>query len=132
MKTSEMIKTIEMIEELIDNPKLKFEAIGCCGGKVIARTAEVFKDQRNRTHYGVLVLDSDSETNILPLNNITLSYKWEPVRETVTFMEAVNSGKRIKYEDWSSFYDLYDALGIVKEKERCISVNTFNGKWYIE
>lgn len=66
------------------------------------------------------------------LNKYFMSHTWELVREPVTFMGAVNSGKKIRFEHWEFYYTLNDALELLSNNPPCMTEEMINGKWYIE
>lgn len=59
-----------------------------------------------------------------------LNEEWELIRESVTFMEAVNSGKRIRHEEWNNFHTLVEALEVLWVS--AMIAERINGKWHIE
>ncbi len=61
-----------------------------------------------------------------------LTTNWELVQEPVTFMEAINSGKRIKPVNWKTYQTLRVILDNLKCREYSDQVETINGKWFIE
>lgn len=57
---------------------------------------------------------------------------FEEIKEPVTFMEAVESGKRIKSKQWDSYQTLDDTLFILAKLSRKDKKERILGKWYIE
>ena len=58
--------------------------------------------------------------------------EWEEVQEPVSFMEAVNSGKLIKYERWNIYNSLNEVIDILDAKSEEMQRKMINGKWYIK
>ncbi|WP_042678490.1 hypothetical protein [Anaerosalibacter massiliensis] len=113
------MKTWEMIKELTENPEKKFKRKGVVGDVI-----EVGMESDEITWLG----SGDS----FIINSMQLNNEWEEVKEPMTFIEAVNSGKLMKHETWADsylkLYDLCEALSLLpNEKIRSM----LNGKWYI-
>ena len=56
----------------------------------------------------------------------------EEIKQPVIFMEAVNSGKKLKHSDWGEYYCLNRAMEILGNMTVQHALNEINGKWYIE
>lgn len=127
------MKTWEMIKELTENPEKKF---------------------RNRNDYELIAgIDEDLGVINYEYNGEYLYFspydEWEEVKEPVSFIEAVESGKRVKVEymyindpnykyiDLEE-YEEFDPLDILFSKLACDFSSVLirdiikNGEWYIE
>ena len=128
------MKTWEMIKELTENPNKKFANKG--GLKNCYVTVED----------GIIVWRGDMQCGqAMSIGFIDgRDREWEEVKEPVTFMEAVESGKRIRVEhklvNDSDIWNLIDLTSLdcliytLGEKYNAIEVKDIieNGKWYIE
>jgi hypothetical protein len=112
------IDTISMIKELAKNPKLRFT------GVLRGDTVEVFVNQNK----GIGL--SDRSTFVL--SGDALQAKWEQVQDKYSFMEAINSGKRIKHESWQEFKLIEEALYNILDYPITKTLNIINGNWHIE
>ena len=61
-----------------------------------------------------------------------LDEQWELVRPQVGFMEAANSGGRIRYITWDNFYQLNEALSRLSSSSHFALPVLLNGKWEVE
>jgi hypothetical protein len=66
------------------------------------------------------------------LNTFTFGYNCEIVTKPVTFVEAINSGKQIKYKDWNFYCSLTSTMNLLASKVPSTVKDMINGKWYIE
>jgi len=122
-KGGDSMKTWEMIKRLTENPKKKFKSdLG---------EVEIFN--------GCLVWSSDMGDVII--NNPTLNMNWEEVKESVSFIEAVKSGKRIKVvhgftidDELDCYMPLDDLLYELSNQYYANQMRNIilDGKWYIE
>ena len=115
----EKICTSEMIKGLSENPEVKYEsddfiAFTECG--ILKLSSK--KDGRSWGAEGNLRIIGYGKSK---------SDEWRLVRQSVDFMEAINSGKKIKPEGNEVFVSIRSYL-----KEFVLNVNLINGKWYIE
>ena len=105
------MKTWEMIKKLTENSSKEF-----------------------KREDGLVLSTSIDDTLIWEpgYTHLNLHDEWEEVKEPVSFMEAVESGKRIRHELWLE----YDFLEVVLYKLSELSTKTMRdmilGKWYIE
>jgi hypothetical protein len=108
-------KNSEAIAMLENNPNIKFECPG--GYKLFIRDGKIVIENENDPDgwYGFYLDD-----------------KWVLVQEPVTFMEAANSNKRIKYESWRNFVDVKVALEMLTLSDVKSLKDIINGRWYIE
>ena len=91
------MKTWEMIKELTEHPKKKFKAIN---------------ENRQIEIHGDTLINSFSMTNFI-ITTKNLNWKWEEVREPVTWKEAFKAGlegKKIKPDAQHSTYPDYEEL----------------------
>lgn len=111
-------KTWEAIKMLTENPTLKF--INKCDNIIGV----------NRVGFIVLFRNDNSVNTDLFRKNVDTD--WALVQEPVTFMEAINSGKRIKSaysDDYNSVEETMSLLGGLTEKT---VLKVLNGEWFIE
>ena len=118
------MKTWEMIEKLAENRELRFvcdeqpdNPIG-----IIGRTLCWLRDEEP------MQLNFKSFMNVGTIDN----YNWEPVRKAVDFMTVINSGKKIKYENWANYYEVCNAISILIDRPADAICTMINGKWFIE
>lgn len=113
--------TGEMYMHVIDNPKAEFRRV---------ENSKIYRFN----DYGKLMVHGDCESNYVPKVN----EHWELIIEPVSFMEAVNSGKKFKPQSWGTnnggedkFRDLYENM-IMFAGRAFLNKDILNGKWYIE
>ena len=107
-----MMKTSEMYAYAEAHPEAKFKRLS--NGVIYCFSGD-----------GELVRSSHHCASIARLNE-----EWELVREPVTFMEAVNSRKRIKPDGWKEFESLIEIFGYLQVASSPLA--SINGKWFIE
>ena len=112
-------KTWEVIKMLEENPKLKFECREVNLSARINCQGNIYLDCR---------FGSNTEIN----GNFQLNGEWQLVQQPVTFMEAVNSGKKIRYEIWGYSSTLKNALETIYRNCESIQRRMLNGNWYVE
>jgi len=116
------MKSDEVIKKLTDNAKQTF--VNEYGIRV--------------TNLGGFIVQANGEEF-----TFNVGYEWEEVLESVTFMEAINSGKRIKPIDRELFHEVDEMLKELstKHKEMLKELSTkhkevlkavMNGKWDVE
>lgn len=116
------MKTWEMIKELTENPTKEFMNKGDESAYVVVERNMIVwrgKDQSGQ----MMTVDIDEE--------------WEEVKKPVSFMEAVASGKRIRYPDLfedEEYLKLDDVLAVLGSNYYPVEVKNIilNGKFYIE
>lgn len=114
-----------MIKELTENPNKKFNCKNEKGNYVSIQN-------------GVLCWEDGKEFHLntgFKYGGTLEIYEWEEVKEPVSFIEAVRSGKQIRYVGWYTAYSpaelgdlLYDLTNYNAEKIRELLL----GQWYIE
>ena len=121
------MKTWEMIKELTENPEKKFKEKSF--GQV-----EMFK--------GYLVQSSNMD--IIVINKDILEKEWEEVKEPVSFIDVLRSGKKvmIKHQDIDgelsymseTYNDIDDVMYNISNYFTAEGVREIllNGEWYIE
>jgi len=111
----------EMIKEWYESDmKKEFRRLNPCRGQI----EKVVKNCN-----GQLCWNGSIHTPFLISDD---KHKWELVPEPVDFMTAINSEKKIKYENWTKYYKLSSALEIMATKGFVISREMLNGKWFVE
>lgn len=105
-----------------ENPKLKFKN----EGKNPNVKMTIFENGR-----GYIRVNCDRCRDGID-GNIKLTDEWQLVQQPVTFMEAVNSGKKIRYEEWDTFYGIKSVFETMSYKELSVVREMLNGTWYIE
>ena len=121
------MKTWEMIKALTENPEKKFK------GKILGQ-AELYE--------GILVWSSSMEDVVI--SNTLLKMEWEEVKEPVSFIEAVESEKKIRVEheyldgsletlttNYHGIDDVLYTIGNCFDGDGVRDI-ILNGKWYIE
>ena len=107
-------KTWEVIKLLTENEELKFNLTN--GPHITISMSD--------NNY--IMLNGSNGRKISADGNISINDTWELEQQPVNFMEAVNSGKRIKCESLKDFHDI----------EWCfntrLSLKVINERWYIE
>jgi hypothetical protein len=56
----------------------------------------------------------------------------EEIPQTVSFMEAANSGNEIRHELWTDYYTLSEALTLIADTSSSQARAWINGKWFVE
>lgn len=129
------MKTWEMIKELTENPEKEFVSISSKDGE-----ASVYATIEHGT-----IFFRNSFGKSTALYFIDLNWKWEEVKEPVSFMEAVKSGKKVRVEhgfisevhekeQFSNHYkhltELLEVLGTSWSSNDARRI-LLDGKWYI-
>ena len=107
-------KTWEAIKMLTENPKLKLESSTGSEITVVNNFCEI-QDVKN---IGNLRIYTDEE--------------WHLVQQPVAFMEAANSGRRIKHESWEYYHNLSIVIDKINNRSQERQLELLNGKWYVE
>lgn len=115
-------KTGDVLNELFNNNKLKFQALGLTSKEPILKFLTSTDGQR---------IECLSHS-IAYTNDIFSDQLWILVQEPITFIEAVNSGKKIKYEKWQNFYNLHETLLELIQFNFEDQKEILTGKWYVE
>lgn len=128
------MKTGEMIKELTENPEKEF----------ISKVNKDIKAKRSLFTDDIELYNHKNKTKIVKLGVKVLNGEWEEVKESVDFMTAVKSGKKIRVEhinvddrgvddliDFTSLDCLIYALGEGWDAEEVKDI-ILNDKWYIE
>jgi hypothetical protein len=125
------MKINEVFERLMNNRDEVYEAIDEYGQKL-----ELCISSRKYCRFQIT---SKNGTKIDPSlggggfsGNIKSDYDWYLVRKPVTFMKAINSGKRIRAENWANFHTWNEALDILRACANGQALGRINGKWLIE
>ena len=93
-------KTWEVIKMLVDNPKLIFESTGV----PLSLGVTLYVD---KNEYLRAVFNDKSSID----GNIKIGGEWKLVQKEVTFIEALNSGRKFRYRTWvNGYYDLKHVL----------------------
>ena len=121
MEVSEMktYTTGDVLNELVTNCKLKFQALNLSSKEPIQKF--LTSTDHNR-------IECLSHSNTYT-NEIFSDQLWVLVRKPITFMEAANSGKKIRYEFWDNFYSLTE---VIKYLPSYNIKELINGNWYAE
>jgi len=110
MKTYKNSEVMKMLEE---NRKLRFKGKDC-------KLAVTNNDS-------LLIIGSSGFARRFYLEDV-----WELVQKPVSFMEAVNSGKRFKPDTWSHYYFLTEVLEALYGYHDDDAKTILNGKWLVE
>lgn len=115
----------EVIKMLRENRKLKFKIANVSGcNQTLTCIGEG----------GILKLECRGckACDSCNMCDLTLEDKWQLVQEPVSFMEAVNSGKEIKPENFHGFYmTVYQLMEAFYKLDENRVLEYINGKWYI-
>jgi len=107
---------LEMISVILGNPQLKFKTT-IDNNEIIA-----FYNQN-----GGISIGNDN----LRMSKKIIHAEWEPLNERHTFMEAVNSNKKIKHEEWDTFKPVQEALYDLLDYQKDKAIQLINGYWNI-
>lgn len=110
--------TLEVINNIMGNHSLKYTTT--VDGKV--KTAFYNKNG------GI----SDNKNSTLVIGGKMLTALWEEVQTNYSFIEAVNSGKKIKSANWETFKSTQEALYDMLDYPISEVVEMINGHWNIE
>ena len=118
------MKNWEMVKELMENPKLTFKNLrfgGIVGYREDGALAWIGGTEKNGEAFTI---------HWLPRGCVCGNWndEWELVRESVDFMTAVNSDKRISSEDGVIILCYPGAL----VRNGWLTISQINGKWIIE
>lgn len=109
----------EAIEMLRENFNLRFVRDDDIDGEYFLKVTEkglLYSENERKEQFGIRVTD-----------------KWKLVQQPVSFIEAANSGKQIRYEEWSTLYDsLGGVISILNVKSEEEQRKMMRGKWYIK
>lgn len=91
-----------------------------------AKKETIYKDKQGNIRW-------KNTDQTISLFEEVLKAKWEMVKKPVTFIEAINSGKKIKHISWVYEYktikEVLDILSVLKEET---TLNRINGEWLVE
>jgi len=113
------IDTLSMIAALGRNPKLRFETT------LNGKTLEVYVNQNGG-------ISTRNERNTVTLSGDIMLAKWEQVQEKYTFMQAINSGKKIKPASTDEFKCFDEVLYDLTDRTGKMALEIINGDWHIE
>lgn len=111
------INTLEMIKKILEKPSLRFKT------KLKGEEITAFYNQNGGISIGKSNLNMSGEI---------MGAKWEKANARYTFMEAINSKKKIKQEAWEQFVTISEALYDLLDYPADIVVELINGNWNIE
>lgn len=120
--------TFEMVDMILKEEGTEFE----CDSVVSGTKGKV----KSRVGSGVIepywskAIGCEGERFVI--NNYTIGLKWTLVEKPVDFITAINSGKKIKNENWGGYCDIYDTIDILSNLGENVIKSRINGKWYIE
>ena len=106
------MKTGELYTYALTNPNSKFKSL--TEGHNYNKIFKILN--------GILVEDIKNGCSLCIPN---VNEDWELIRETVDFMTAINSGKRIKGERFANFHEVNYFI-------HRLELEDINGKWEIE
>ena len=110
-------KTVEVISELMKNKNLRFRTV------INDKEFIACVNQNNGISIG---------KNNLNMSGEILNAVWEVVNKRYSFMEAINSGKRIKHESWKAYRTIEEALYDLIDDTVTTVIGSINGAWNIE
>jgi len=119
--------TSEILKSLAEKTNLKFILVN--GSKNLGYMGAIASN-----YMGYFMVENINGINIdlQFMSGISLNGVWELAQEPVTFMEAMNSKKRIRYKDLQNYYSsesiLRDFAGYTAERV----LEKINGEWFIE
>lgn len=122
--------TLEALKALMENTKLVFEDIHNGKGTRIGHP-QGFDD------IAWLYLEGTWKADII-ISRDFLNRKWTIAEQPVSFMEAINSGKRIKAESWNGRigYEPIEVVFSILSSDSYTDLqtmfNAINGNWYIK
>jgi len=105
------MKSDEVIKKLTDNAKQTF--VNEYGIRV--------------TNLGGFIVQANGEEF-----TFNVGYEWEEVLESVTFIEAINSGKRIRPVTWANYSTVPGTIKYLSSLCVGNAIDLMNDKWYIE
>lgn len=125
-------KTWEVIKMITENPNLKFK-----NKNSDTRYTKIIKCSKN----GYIAMDNTSRNNQI-IGNIMFNEEWMLIQEPVSFIEAIESGKKIKVEHEltkclcisEDYYSVHNILYILGSVLKDINIRAVlrEGKFYIE
>lgn len=110
--------TLEVVQKIMENKNLRF--VTEIDGKV--KTA--FYNQNGG-------ISADKNTTLV-LGGKMLTALWEEEQPSFSFMEAVNSNKRIKHKSWGKFKTIQEALYDLLDYSINEVIQLINGEWNVE
>lgn len=111
------INTLEMVKMMVSDSQLKFKTM------VDEKEILVFTNQK-----GGISTGKDN----LRMTEKVMNAEWELVLDRYSFMDAINSKKRIKHESWSHFRSINEALYDLLDSKESNVILMINGNWNIE
>lgn len=116
------MKTLEMIENILNNDKLMYQA----------EINGVINIAYCNENGGISVNKGNGRGKNIIMSGEMLKVEWEPHNKRYSFMEAINSGKKIKPESWTKFRPIPEALYDLLDYQDTKVIELMNGYWNIE
>lgn len=138
------MKTWEVIKELTENKYKKFKTLDYYGKEMIAFNAETLSYHGISSDDIIATKDFDGTVEPLTLNDFIKDREWQEIKEAVSFIEAIESGKPIRVEHFlinneidyitKKYNPLADVLSELTDYHFSSTVRQIllEGKWYIE
>ena len=111
------IDTLTMAKLITENPSLKFET------ELDGKKVEAYFNKNGGISIGTATLNFSGDA---------MKAKWQLVNKNYTFMEAINSGKKIKYSGWKDYSAIVEALYSLLDYPIQEVISFINGHWNIE
>ena len=119
--------TWEVIKSLTEKTQQKFKLVN--GSKKLDYLGSIVSN-----YVGFLIVKNTNgvDIDLRDMSGIFLNGQWELVQEPVTFMEAINSKKKIKPEGWDNYRNLIELSKTFSCRDITIVRELINKKWFIE
>lgn len=123
--------TSEMFKELEKDPQLQFKT-NINGFTGVMSVDDDYFQLNIYDINGVLISESVGAGGFN--GNLKTNQIWTLVEESLSFMDAVNSGKKFKHIYWDSYYDLKEVLAMLSKTPRLNVVTDILNKneWAVE
>ena len=120
-------QTWEIIKSLTEKTQQKFKLVGGCKNlNYIGFIAS------NYVGFLRIANKDENSLNLQNMGGIFLNGEWRLVQEPVTFLEAINSCKGIRFDGLCDYYTVEAILKDLSGSTVNGYLNKINGKWFIE
>ncbi len=111
------LSTVEVIHNILNDKKLRYKT------EIDGKEKIAYYNQNGGISTG---------KDTLVLGGKMLNARWELLYKECTFLEAINSGKEIKYSGDKEFKSIQETLYDLLDNPIGAVVERINGKWFVK